>query len=309
MRSCTRLSTTDDLEAPATAHRRSGAVFVAYAAVCLVWGSTYLGIRVALESFPPFFIGAARFFAAGGALFVFARVRGERAPTRAEWGGALLAGMLFFVVGNGFVNLAERSVSSGLVSVLVATMPLWATVFARLFGEPLGRAEVAGVVLGLVGVAVLNLGGDLRASPTDAAMALLAPMGWALGSMASRRLPAPPGMMGTAAPMLTGGGAMLLVGFATHEHLAGAPSARSIAAVAYLCVFGSLVGFSAFSYLLKHTRPALATSYAYINPVIAVVLGVTFGGERFGVTSILGASIVLVAVVVVARHKPGAFRR
>ncbi len=304
MRSCTRLSTTDDLEAPATARGRPGVVLLAYAAVCVVWGSTYLGIRVALESFPPFFIGAARFVVAGAALFVFARARGERVPTRVEWGGALLTGTLLFVVGNGFVNLAERSVSSGLVSVLVATMPLWATVFARLFGEPLGRAEIAGIALGLVGVAVLNIGGDLRASPSGAALALLAPMGWALGSMASRRLPAPPGMMRTAAPMLTGGGAMLLIGSATHEHL-GAASARSVAAVAYLCIFGSLVGFSAFSYLLRHTRPALATSYAYVNPVIAVVLGVAFAGERFGVTSILGASIVLVAVVVVARARAG----
>lgn len=268
-----------------------------------MWGSTYLGIRVALESFPPFFIGAVRFFGAGAALWVVARVRGERAPTRAEWGGALLAGTLFFVVGNGFVNLAERSVSSGLVSVLVATMPLWATVFARLFGESLGREEVAGVVLGLVGVAVLNLSGELRASPAGAAMGLLAPMGWALGSMASRRLPAPPGVMRTAAPMLAGGAVMFLVGLATHEHLSAAASVRSIAAVAYLCIFGSLVGFSAFSYLLNHTRPALATSYAYVNPVIAVVLGVTFGGEHFGLASILGASIVLVAVVVVARAR------
>jgi len=211
--------------------------------------------------------------------------------------------MLFFVVGNGFVNLSEQSVSSSLVSVLVATMPLWATVFARLLVEPVGRAELAGVVLGLAGVAVLNFGGELRASPTGAALALLAPMGWALGSMVTRRLPAPPGIMRTAVPMLTGGGLMWLVGLAAHERLSGTPTARSIVAVAYLCLFGSILGFSAFSYLLKHTRPALAMSYAYVNPVIAVLLGVTFGGERFGGASLLGTSIVLVAVVVVARAR------
>jgi drug/metabolite transporter (DMT)-like permease len=287
--------------APSQGH--SGAVMVAYAAVSLVWGSTFLGIRLALESFPPFFIGALRFFVAGAALFVFARARGEPAPTGREWWAALLAGVLFFVVGNGFVNVSEQSVSSGLVSVLVATMPLWGTVFARLFGERVGRAEVAGVVLGLVGVAILNFGGELRASPTGAALALLAPMGWALGSIVTRRLPAPPGMMRTAVPMLTGGGLMWLVGLATHERFNGTATARSIAAVVYLCLFGSILGFSAFSYLLKHTRPALAMSYAYINPVIAVLLGVTFGGERFGATSFLGTSVVLVAVVVVARAR------
>ncbi len=281
----------------------SGPVLLAYAAVCTIWGSTYFGIRLALESFPPFFIGALRFLVAGLALFVFARVRGERPPTVREWGAALMSGTLFFVVGNGFVNLAERLVSTGLVSVLVATMPLWATVFARLFGETASRGEVAGVILGLVGVAVLNLGGELRASPVGAALSLLAPMAWALGSMVSRRLPAPPGIMRIAAPMLTGGASMALVGFATNEHLRETPSAGSIAAVAYLCVFGSLVGFSAFSYLLRHTRPALAMSYAYVNPVIAVVLGVLFLGEHFGVTSTLGASIVLVAVIVVARAR------
>jgi drug/metabolite transporter (DMT)-like permease len=291
------------LSTSADTRRWSGAVVLAYAAVCVIWGSTYLAIRIALESFPPFWIGGVRFFAAGAALFVVACARRERLPRRAEWGGSVTAGMLFFVVGNGLVNLAERSVSSGLVSVLVATMPLWATVFARLLGERLSRAEVAGVALGLVGVAILNLGGELRASPSGAAMALLAPMGWALGSMVSRRLPGPRGLMSTAAPMLAGGAAMLVVSFATQEHLGATASTRSIVAVAFLCVFGSLVAFSAYSYLLKHTRAAVATSYAYVNPVIALLLGVTFANERFGVTSVLGASIVLVAVVVVARAR------
>lgn len=291
--------------------RRALGVALAYATVCVVWGSTYFGIRVALESFPPFFIGALRFFVAGAVMFVFARARRERSPTAAQWLGALASGTLFFVVGNGLVNVAERSVSSGLVSVLVATMPLWASLFARLLGERLTRTEVIGVALGLAGVAVLNLGGELRASPAGAVFGLLAPMGWALGSIVSRRLPSrsamPAGMMGTAAPMLAGGGAMFLVSLALREHALGehlaAVSARSVVAVVYLCIVGSLVGFSAYSYLLRNTRPALATSYAYVNPVIAIVLGCAFAGERFGASSAVGAGIVLVAVVVVARAR------
>ena len=275
----------------------------AFAVVCVVWGSTYLGIRVALEGFPPFALGAVRFVVAGGLLFAFARWRGEPSPRLREWGAALLTGALFFVVGNGLVNVAEQSVSSGLASVLVATMPLWVTLFGRVFGARVTGAELAGVVLGLVGVVVLNLGGELRASPGGAACALLAPMGWAMGSVTSARLPLPTGMMRTATQMICGGAAMMVVSVAAGEHFAGPPSLRAWLAVAYLCAFGSLLGFTAYSYLLSHTRPAVATSYAYVNPVIAVVLGVALAGERFGSTSLVGAVIVLAAVVLVGRAR------
>jgi drug/metabolite transporter (DMT)-like permease len=197
------------------------------------------------------------------------------------------------------VNVAEQSVSSGLTSVLVATMPLWVTLLARLSGGRPTPRELAGVLLGLVGVVVLNIGGELRGTPGGAVCALLAPMGWALGSVASQRLPLPQGMVRTATQMLAGGAAMALVSVALHEHVAGVPSGRSVAALAYLCAFGSLLGFSAYSHLLANTRPAVAASYAYVNPVIAVVLGVLLAGERFGFTSILGTAIVLTAVIVV----------
>jgi drug/metabolite transporter (DMT)-like permease len=282
------------------APRRSWLI-VAFAVVSIVWGSTYLGIRVALESYPPFFLGAARFVVAGAVLVAVARARGEAMPSRSQWGSAALTGVLFFVVGNGLVNVAERSVSSGLASVLVATMPLWMTVFGRLFGASTSPREIAGVLLGLSGVVVLNLGGDLRASPTGALVCLLAPMGWAMGSVASRRLPLPSGIMRTGAQMLCGGLAMLLVSRVLHEHL-GPQTVRTGLALAYLCVFGSLVGFTAYSYLLQHTRPAVASSYAYVNPVIAVVLGMAMAGERFGVRSAVGALVVLAAVALVQKR-------
>jgi drug/metabolite transporter (DMT)-like permease len=282
---------------------RRSLVVAAYVAVCVLWGSTYLGIRIALEGFSPFFISAVRFVLAGGVLYAAARARGERPPRAAEWGSSLLTGALLFVVGNGLLNVAEQTVSSGLASVLVATMPLWATIFARAFGERMTRGEVAGIALGLVGVLVLNAGGELRASPGGAALALLAPMGWALGSMAGKKLPLPPGLMRTATQMTAGGAVLLLVSVAAREPLPSAPSARAIAAVAYLGIFGSLVGFTAYTYLLEHTRPAVATSYAYVNPVIAVALGVAFAGERFGAWSLAGSLIVLAAVVVVGRAR------
>jgi drug/metabolite transporter (DMT)-like permease len=272
---------------------------LAYAAVCIIWGSTYLAIRISLESYPPFLIGAARFLGAGAVLFILARVRREPLPTPVEWRSAVITGAVLLVIGNGFVNLAERSVSSGVASVLVATMPLWTTVLSRAFGQPVSSGERAGVVLGLIGVVVLNLGGELRASSGGAALSLLAAMGWALGSLASQRLPLPAGIMRSATQMLGGGAAMLLVSLARGERLAPVPTLRSGLATLYLFVFGSLIAFSAYSYLLKHTRPALATSYAYVNPVVAVVLGVVFAGEHFGAASLLGSTIVLAAVLLV----------
>jgi drug/metabolite transporter (DMT)-like permease len=281
-----------------------GLLIAAFAAVSIVWGSTYLGIRFALESFPPFALGAARFVSAGAVLYAIARWRGEAPPRAVQWGSALVTGALLFVVGNGLVNVAEESVSSGLASILVATMPLWATLISRFFGAPSSARELGGIALGLVGVAILNVGGELRASPTGAICGLLAALGWAVGSMAGRRLPLPPGtMMRTASQMLAGGLANVVVSAAAHEQFAGAPSARAVAAAAYLWIFGSLVGFTAYSYLLAHTRPAVATSYAYVNPVIAVILGVALAGERPTIASVVGAALVLAAVAVVGRGK------
>ena len=295
--------------APLPLPPRRALLITAYLAVCVVWGSTYYGIRLALEGFPPFLIGAMRFLAAGALLLGIARVRGERLPTAREWGAAVVTGTLFFALGNGLVNLAEQSVSSGLASVLVATMPLWATLWARLFGERPSAGEVLGVGLGLVGVVILEVGGELRASPIGALFLLLAPMSWALGSLASKRLPTPPATFTrTGAQMLAGGVVMLIVSLGVGERVVGTPSTRAILAVVYLAVLGSLVGFTAFSYLLAHTRPAVATSYAYVNPVIAVALGVVLAGEHFGLASAVGALVILGAVGIVARARSGAAR-
>jgi drug/metabolite transporter (DMT)-like permease len=288
-----------DAASPRPSRSTRSLIVAAYVAVCILWGSTYLGIRVAMESYPPFFLGAARFLVAGAILYAVARARGEASPRLVEWGAAFVTGSLFFVAGNGFLNVAERSVSTGLASVLVATLPLWMTVFSPLFRRPVTRLEIAGVVLGLSGVVVLNAGGELRASPMGAAFALMAPMGWALASLASPRLPLPQGSMRTATQMIGGGAALLAVSLGLGEPVVLVGSPRALVALAYLTVFGSLVGFSAYMLLLKHTRPVVATSYAYVNPLVAIVLGAAFAGERFGLASLVGAAIVLAAVVLV----------
>ena len=287
---------------PAPRSERTLAV-IAFVAVSLIWGSTYLGIRVALEGFAPFQIGAIRFVVAGALLYAFLRARGEKAPTATQWGAAALTGFLFFVLGNGLVNIAEQRVSSGLASVLVATMPLWATLFERFTGGRTRAGEWIGIGLGLCGVVVLNLGGEMRASGMGAVCALVAPMSWALGSIVGKRLPLPSGAMRTATQMLCGGGAMALVSVALGERTAGHVSGRATLAVAYLAVFGSLAGFSAYNYLLHHTRTAVATSYAYVNPVIAVALGFAFAGERIDAIGAVGAATILAAVLMITRGK------
>jgi drug/metabolite transporter (DMT)-like permease len=281
-------------------------VLLAFVAVSVIWGSTYLAIRVALEGFPPFFGGGVRFLLAGTILYGALRARGVAAPTPVEWRSAAITGVLYFVLGNGLVIVAEQSVSSGLVAVLVATMPLWATLFERFTGARIGRLEWIGIALGLTGVVVLNLGGDLRASGSGALCALVAPMGWASASIVSKRLTLPKGPMCMAAQMLAGGVALTVSSRVLREHIDQAPSARAIGAMLYLVIFGSLVGFTAYVYLLRNTRTSIATSYAFINPVIALGLGVALAGERIERSSALGAVIILAAVVLITRGKGSA---
>ena len=282
--------------------RKRALLVLAFLAVCLIWGSTYLGMRLALESFPPFLMGALRFLCAGALLLLVARLRGEPLPRPVEWQSSALTGVLFFVIGNGLVAAAEQSLSSGVTSVMVATMPLWAAMVQRVLGARLAAAEVAGVLLGLVGVLLMNLGAELRASPSGTLMALLAPLGWALGSVASKRVALPATMMmRTAAQMLSGGAAMLVVSFALGEHVTATPTARAVLALVFLCFFGSVVAFSAYVYLLANVSASVATSYAYVNPVIALAIGIVWAGERIDAASASGALIVLGAVLLVAR--------
>ncbi|MBK7533766.1 MAG: drug/metabolite exporter YedA [Myxococcales bacterium] len=289
---------------PAPPSSRRSLVIASYAAVCTLWGSTYLAIAVALEGFPPYLLGALRFLLAGSALLAVARWRKEPWPERRQWLGAAVAGLFLFVLGNGLIAAAERSLSSSVTSVLAATMPLWMTVFGRLLGTPVRRSEAVGVALGLVGVLVMNTSGELRASPAGVVMVLLSPMAWAVGSLVGQRLPSPPGLMRVGSQMLTGGLQMAVVSLALGERMAHLPSGRAVAAAMYLLVAGSLIGFSAYSYLLQHTRPAVATSYAYVNPVIAMALGILLAGETFDVAGAVGAAIILAAILLVglARH-------
>jgi drug/metabolite transporter (DMT)-like permease len=281
------------------------AVAGALVAVYVVWGSTYLAIRIALEGFPPFLMAGARFLVAGGVLFAALWLRGAPAPTLRQWRGAAIVGGLLLLGGNGGVVVAEQWVGSGLAALGVATVALWSALFAGFWGQWPKGLEWIGLAVGFAGVALLSLEGGLRASPAGALTLLVATLSWAFGSMWSRRLDLPSGLMASAAEMVAGGVMLLLASVAFGEKVGKVPQARPWLALVYLIVAGSWIGFSAYMYLLRHVRPALATSYAYVNPVIAMGLGVLIGGERIAANEWAALPVILagVALVVVAHGR------
>ncbi len=275
------------------------ALFLLY----LVWGSTYLAMRVALEGFPTFRMGALRFLVAGSVLFLIARARGGRLPTAVQWRNSLLVGTLLLAVGNGGVAYAEQTVGSGLAALVVSGMPLWMAFFSGVFGKWPSAGDWAALGLGALGIVLLNLGSDLHGNPAGMFALLLASAAWAFGSLWSRRLSMPAGAMAAAAQMLGGGLVLLGVSVLRGEHFAGPPSARAVGALAYLVVFGSLVAFSAYLYLLARVRPTVASSYAYVNPVVAMLLGAALGGEAMPPVALLATPLILASVAVVLRPR------
>ena len=265
-----------------------------------IWGGTYLAMRIALQGFPPFILAGVRQLTAGIILFLFLRLRKHESPTHKQWLTAIVVGGLLLVVGNGGVVFAEQWVSSGLAALALGAIPLWAAVFSGLFGRWPTRIEWFGLGLGFSGLVLLNLENGLHANPIGAIVLLIAPMSWALGSILSQHLPSPKGLMASSSQMLAGGVMLFIVGFGTGEHMTGMPGPRPLAAMAYLIIGGSLVAFSAYGYLLRHVRPALATSYAYVNPLVAVSLGVALAGEQITMIGILAMLTILSGVGLVS---------
>lgn len=279
-------------------------VILALAAVYLAWGSTYLAIRFALESLPPLLMMGIRFFLVGLGVYAFLRLRGASAPSAEQWRWSAVVGAFLMLGGSGGVAWAEQSVASGLAALVIATTPLWAVLFAAAWKHRPTMLEWAGLAIGFGGIMLLNIGGDLRASPLGAAVLVLAAMSWAFGSVWGQRLPLPKGMMAGAAQMIAGGAIVMAAGLGLGERITSLPTLRSVGAVVYLGVAGSLVGFTAFLYLLGRVRPALAMSYAYVNPVIAIMLGVWLAGERVGPLEIAAMAVILggVALVVMGQR-------
>jgi drug/metabolite transporter (DMT)-like permease len=268
-------------------------------ALYFIWGSTFLGMKLAIESFPPFLMAALRFLLAGTLLYLLLRMRGVPSPRPREWGGAAIVGTLLLGMGNGGVAYAQQWVATSVAAMVIGTVPMWAVAFAGLWGHKPKTRELLGLGLGTLGVIVLNLNGSLQASPLGGAILLSAAMAWAFGSMWARHLSMPEGAMASAAQMLCAGVVLVITSLASGERMTGMPSTRAVLALAYLALFGSFIAYSAYLYLLKTVRPALATSYAFVNPVVATLLGVWLLNEQMGRHDLLALGFIIASVLMV----------
>jgi len=277
-----------------------GALFALY----FIWGSTYFVIRIGVESWPPMMMAGLRFFIAGCVMFTFLLLRGYKFPTLKQWLSAGAIGILLLAVGNGLVTVAEHmDVPSGIAAVMVATVPLFTLCFSRLWGMPNSRLEWTGVAIGLFGIVLLNTGSSLGGNPWGAVLILIASISWAFGSVWSSRLTLPTGLMAGAAEMIVAGVVLLAASYFSGEKLAATPSLSGFLALGYLMVFGSMIAISAYMFLLKTVRPAIATSYAYVNPIVAVLIGISFGGEWLSPVEWVALVVILCAVLLVTLGK------
>ncbi len=275
------------------------------AATWFIWGSTYLAIKWALVSFPPFFQMGTRFVAAGLLLGAFAAWRGARWPTRVEWTSAWVLGALMLGGGYGATALAQTSVSSGLVVAFIAVVPALVALMQLPYGIRPTRFETAGIALGLLGVTLLASGQGFSTSLPGLLAVATACLTWTLGTVwamhglpGGRRLRLAPGAAGYASQMLAGGAVLMLAAWATGERPVLPPDTRSLLSWLYLVVAGSLIGFSAYMVLLQKSSPALASSYTFVNPVIGLIMGVTLGGEIVSTTEWSAAGLATLGVVV-----------
>ncbi|CAI8751682.1 MULTISPECIES: drug/metabolite exporter YedA [Kosakonia] len=277
-----------------------GALFALY----IIWGSTYFVIRIGVESWPPFMLAGTRFLSAGVILTSVLLLTGHKLPPLRPMLNAALIGVLLLAVGNGFVTVAEhQNVPSGIAAVVVATVPLFTLCFSHFFGIATRKLEWFGIAIGLVGIVLLNSGGNLSGNPWGAVMILVGSLSWAFGSVYGSRIELPSGMMAGAIEMLAAGIVLLAASALSGERLSAVPPLSGFFAVGYLALFGSIIAINAYMYLIRNVSPAVATSYAYVNPVVAVLLGTSFGGEHLSSVEWLALGIIIMAVVLVTLGK------
>jgi drug/metabolite transporter (DMT)-like permease len=273
-------------------------VLLCLAATWVIWGSTYLAIRFALRGLPPFFQMGSRFVVAGGLVLAWMRWRGAPWPTWRQWRHAAIVGSLLLVTGMGGTAVAEQTLPSGLVVAFVAVIPALVSLFNLFVGIRPGRLELAGMAVGFIGVLLLTRGAAFHASPTGLAAISLAVCSWALGSVLSQRsYPLAPGAMGYGSEMLVGGIFLLLISLAVGEHPQWPLEPLVWGSWLYLVICGSLLAFNAYMYLLDHSSAAMASSYAFINPLIGMLLGTTLGGEIVSGDEWMAAGVILAGVV------------
>jgi drug/metabolite transporter (DMT)-like permease len=249
-------------------------------------------------------LAGTRFFCAGTLLTVVLLLTGHKLPPLRPMLNAALIGVLLLAVGNGFVTVAEhQNVPSGIAAVVVATVPLFTLCFSRFFGIATRKLEWLGIAIGLVGIVLLNSGGNLSGNPWGAGLILIGSLSWAFGSVYGSRIELPVGMMAGAIEMLAAGIVLLAASALSGERLTAVPPIEGFFAVGYLALFGSIIAINAYMYLIRNVTPAVATSYAYVNPVVAVLLGTTFAGEHLSTIEWLALGVIIFAVVLVTLGK------
>jgi drug/metabolite transporter (DMT)-like permease len=289
-------------------------VWLALASVYLVWGSTYLGIRFAIATIPPFLMAGTRFLTAGLLLYFWTRWKGEKRPQPGHWRSASVIGFFLIVVANGGVTWVEQKVPSGIAALLVGIVPLWMVIleWTGKGGERPRFPTWIGIFLGMMGIALLVFSrqgpGELQVNPWGEACLILTSLAWAYGSLYARSAALPPSaLLATSMEMITGGALLLLLGFGLGEGRGFHPflvTTASMEAWAYLTLVGSLVGFTSYIWVLQKSTPALAYTYAFVNPVIAVLLGWLFAGESLTPSLFLSTALIVAAVVLITL-KPG----
>ncbi|MDK2123113.1 drug/metabolite exporter YedA [Parachitinimonas caeni] len=267
------------------------------AATYLIWGSTYLGIKWALESFPPLTLAGIRFVVAGLLMLAWARLSGLPWPSLRQLRNAAWVGFMMLTFGNGAVCIAEKNIASGVAALIVALTPLATVLMSLFWGVKARRIEWAGIAVGFAGIVLLNLDGNLRAEPFSVGLVVAACIVWGLASAWMPRLDMPQGPMSSAMQMLAGGIFCLPLAWLNGESVPTSVTFKAGAALVYLIVAGSMLAYSAYIWLLKHTRPALATSSCYANPVVALLLGVFLAQEAISAPIIAGMLAILSGVV------------
>jgi drug/metabolite transporter (DMT)-like permease len=264
--------------------------------VYVIWGTTYYAIKVGIQFWPPFFLVGSRFVVAGAVLLAWQALRGKAMPSARQWRNCALLGLLLLVIGNGAAAVAEHWISSGATVALVSIMPLIVAVWSGLYGEWPRRLEWSALALGAFGTGVMLLGRDLQASVLGTVVILVGTASWSLGTVLSRQLDVPHGASGFGAEMLSAGLIALTLSLLLGEHVSFTSSAPLWWSWLYLVVFGSMIAFSAYRYLVERVSATLAATYAYVNPPVALLVGFWLGHESFSRRLLLGLPIVLCAV-------------
>jgi drug/metabolite transporter (DMT)-like permease len=289
-------------------------LIIAFAAVYIIWGSTYLGVRFANETIPPLLMASVRFLVSGSILYIYARSKGAMPPKLTHWKSAAVTGLFLLLIGNGGMAWSLQFIPTGLAAILVATEPFWLVVVAwTLFGKgrPSGK-EAIGLITGFMGIVLLVTFGQSKnigiTNPAGVVMVIVSAIAWAIGSMYVTRATVPESpMLSISLQMLAGGAMLFMAGTLAGEWNVlkfDEVSTKSGLALVYLTLFGSLIGFTAYSWLLGNVSPSMASTYAYVNPVVALILGWSVGGEIITLPMLLASAVIIISVIIITLAKP-----